>query len=76
MDHMIILTNDVINEADEVFVVHLEVVDAVDPNRVNLESRNASLCRIGDNDRKFGSTMIDITSSLKYIFPNSNIPWI
>ena len=52
-DLFINVTDDIINEADEVFVVHLELVDAVDPNRVDLGVRNASLCRIGDDDRKF-----------------------
>ena len=65
-----------VNEAKEVFIVHLELVDAVDPNRVNLDRRNASLCRIGDNDRKFGSTRIDITCSLNYVILYSNIHWI
>ncbi len=46
------LINDEINEGAEVFVVMLELVDAVDPDRVDLRVRNASLCRIGDNDRK------------------------
>ncbi len=46
------LTNDEINEGAEVFVVMLELVDAVDASRVDLSVRNVSLCRIGDNDRK------------------------
>ena len=52
IDLTIGITNDIINEAGEVFVVRLELVNAVDPNRVNLNVRIASLCRIGDNDRK------------------------
>ena len=48
----IAVNNDAINEADEVFIVYLELVDAVDLNRVHLGVRNGSLCRIGDNDRK------------------------
>ena len=52
VDVFINVRDDTINEADEVFVVLLEVVDAVDPNRVDLGVRNASLCRIGDDDRK------------------------
>ena len=51
IDVFINLTDDMINEADEVFVVRLELVDALDPNRVDLDARDASLCRIGDNDR-------------------------
>ncbi len=46
------LSNDEINEGHEVFVVMLKLVDAVDPDRVDLSVRNASLCRIVDNDRK------------------------
>ncbi len=46
------LTNDETNEGAEVFVVMLELVDAVDASRVDLSVRNVSLCRIGDNDRK------------------------
>ena len=68
---MIPLTDDIINEANEVFVVRLELVTAVDPNRVDLTDRNASLCRIGDNDRKLESTRIDITCSLNYLFPTA-----
>ena len=68
---MISLTDDTINEADEVFVVLLELNATMDPNQVNLGARNASLCRIGDNDRKFGSTRIDITRSLNYLFPTA-----
>ena len=59
-----VVTDDTINEADEVFVVLLEFVDAVDPNRVDLSFRNASLCRIGDNDRKLETVLMqcsDIT---------------
>ncbi len=49
------IIDDDINEGDEIFAVILELIDAVDPNRVDLNFRNASLCRIGDNDRKFKS---------------------
>lgn len=31
------------------------MASAVDPGRVDLSSRNVSLCRIADNDRKFMS---------------------
>ncbi len=48
----ITLTDDEINEGAEVFVVMLELVDAVDASRIDLSFRNVSLCRIGDNDRK------------------------
>ncbi len=46
------LTNDEINEGGEVFVLMLELIDAVDASRVDLSVRNVSLCHIGDNDRK------------------------
>ncbi len=48
----ITLVDDEINEGAEVFVVMLELVDAVDASRIDLSVRNVSLCRIGDNDRK------------------------
>ncbi len=46
------LTNDEINEGTEVFVVMLELVDAVDASRVDLSVRNVSLCCIRDDDCK------------------------
>ncbi len=59
------LTNDEINEGAEVFMVMLELVDAVDPDRVDLSVRNASLCRNGDNDRK--SIHIHATKALHVV---------
>ena len=47
------IINDEINEADEFFVVVLEIVDAVNPAIVDLSVQNASLCQIMDNDRKW-----------------------
>ncbi len=47
------IIDDDINEGDEVFAVILELIDAVDPNRVDLSFLNACLCTIIDNDRKF-----------------------
>ena len=50
------IVNDSINEVEQLFVIFLQVVDAVDPSRVNLESgRFATLGRILDDDRKCGS---------------------
>ena len=46
------ITNDDIDEVDEVFVVVLELVDAVNPDRVDILVRSASLCRIVDEDSK------------------------
>ena len=38
---------------EQVFALILEVVDAIDPDRVDLQSgRSASLARIFDDDRK------------------------
>ena len=45
--------DDAINEAEEVFVVVLELVDAVNPGTVDLKEINATLCKILDNDRKY-----------------------
>ena len=47
------LRDDDINEVEQYFVMLLEIVTAIDPDRVNLQgTRNASLGRILDNDRK------------------------
>ncbi len=44
------VNDDNINEGGEVFVVFVELVDAVDDSRVGFSVRDATLCRIGDND--------------------------
>ncbi len=46
------INDDNINEGGEVFVVFMELVDAVDDSRVGFNVRDAILCRIGDNDCK------------------------
>ena len=47
------IVDDTINEAEQDFAVFLEVVNAIDPVRVDLQSgRFASLGRIFDDDRK------------------------
>ena len=47
------ITNDTINEVEQLFALILEVVDVIDPDRVDLQSqRFASLARIFDDDRK------------------------
>ena len=47
------IENDEINEVEQVFIIFLQVVDAVDPARVDLQSgRFATLGRILDDDRK------------------------
>ena len=47
--------DDDINEVEQLFVIFLQVVDAVDPARVDLTGRFATLGRIIDDDRKCGS---------------------
>ena len=44
------VVDDDIDEDDELFAVLLEVVDAVNPHRVNLTERNISVLRIADDD--------------------------
>ncbi len=44
------INDDDINEGDEVLVVFVELVDAVDDSRVDI--RNAILCVLEDNDSK------------------------
>ena len=73
-DVLIAVMDDIINEAEEVFVVRLELIAAVDPNRVNLGVRNASLCHIGDNDGELYRTsylnvLISPVFSLNCFFP-------
>ena len=48
------IINDTINEVEQLFALILEVVDAIDPARVDLlgGERFASLARIFDDDRK------------------------
>ncbi len=66
------LTNDEINEGAEVFVVMLELVDAVYASHVDLSVRNVSLCRIGDNDRKQAYTIRPVKYELRIYFPAAN----
>ena len=44
------VVNDDIEEVDELFVLLLELVSAVNPDRVDLSERNISLLRIYDDD--------------------------
>ncbi len=46
------IIDDAINEAEEFFVVTIEIVNSVDPARVIVQ-RRSSLCIIGDNDREY-----------------------
>ncbi len=61
------LTNDEINEGAEVFVVMLELVDAVDASRVDLSVRNVSLCHIGDNECRANSPRLRLDIHWKYM---------
>ncbi len=49
------IVDDDINEVEQLFVIFLQVVDALDPARVDLSGRFATLGRIIDDDRKCGS---------------------
>ena len=44
------VVDDDINEEDEFFAILLELVSAVNPDRVDLSERNISLARIYDDD--------------------------
>ena len=44
------VVDDHIDEYDELFAVLLEVVDAVNPDRVDFSERNISVLRIHDDD--------------------------
>ena len=44
------VVDDNIDEADELFAVLLELVDAENPDRVDLSERNITLLRINDDD--------------------------
>ena len=46
------VVDDLINEAEQVFVVQLKLNSSTNPGSVSLTQRPASLCRIVDNDRK------------------------
>ena len=49
----IAVVNDIINEADEqVFIVHLCLINSTNPHGVDLSIRPASLCKIIDDDSK------------------------
>ena len=46
----VMVRNDDIDEDDELFAILLEVIDAENPDRVNVTERNISLLRIADDD--------------------------
>ena len=54
IDAFIPIVDDLIDEDDEqLFVVYIQVVSAVDLAQVQNTERNISTCRIIDNDRKY-----------------------
>ena len=52
------IVDDNINEVEQLFIIFLQVVTAVDPSRVDLGGRFATLGRIIDDDRKYGSRIL------------------
>lgn len=55
------IIDDDINEADEqMFVVHLEVMDALHLTTPENIKRNTSICRIMDNDRKYHNSLLHV----------------
>ena len=45
--------DDIVNEAEQMFIVELQLVSSINPATVDLSRRPVSLCRIADNDRKY-----------------------
>ena len=62
----VMVVNDDIDEDDELFAVLLEVVDAVNPHRVNLTERNISVLRIADDDSEYDLRVFADCSELMY----------
>ena len=55
----IAIVNDLINEAiEQVFVVQLQLISSVNPGSIDLTTRQASLCRIIDDDRKCNNVIV------------------
>ena len=47
------ITNDKVNEAiEQVFVVHLILINSSNPGSINLTRQSTSLCRVVDDDSK------------------------
>ena len=65
--------DDEINEAEEGFLILLELVDSNLADSVDLLSRNCTLGRIDDNDRK---CLLLFAGILKSLLLNSYIHWI
>ena len=62
----VMVVDDKIDEDDELFAVLLEVVDAVNPHRVNLTERNISVLRIADDDGEYDLRVFADCSELMY----------
>ena len=57
-DAPIAITNDDINEAiEQVFVVHLVLVNSSNPSSIDLSVQATSLCRIIDDDGRFSEVL-------------------
>ena len=55
----IAIFNDLVNEATEqVFIAQLRLNSSVNPGSIDLSTRQASLCRIIDDDRKWNSVIL------------------
>ena len=55
----IAIIDDLINEATEqVFVVQLQLISSVNPGSIDLTTRQASLCRISDDDSKWNNVIV------------------
>ena len=58
----IAIVDDPVNEATEqVFIVQLQLISSVNPGLVDLTTRQASLCRIVDDDRKWNSVVVHVS---------------
>ena len=51
LDIPVSIVNDLINEAEQNFIVFFEIIDAVSPNSFAI-NRNFAICRISDDDRE------------------------
>ena len=61
---MIPINDDEINEPNEYFMISLVLVGAIHPERVNLDNRNVSVCKIVDNDRKYTTAWRELIRSV------------
>ena len=52
------IVDDAINEAEQVFVVQLQLISSVSQTSIDSSAQPSSLCRIIDNDRKYRARSI------------------